>query len=105
MRHPFGCGIPELRYRPLVADEHTSAPARGGVRKAPAAGSRRNDVRTDVTERRQPVSVGERGETSKPAPRDVLEKDALHRLASAELQDLLEARLDRIACSHRRHEG
>jgi hypothetical protein len=41
--------------------------------------------------------VGERRKPAEPPPGDVLEEDALDGILGAELEDLLEGRLDRIA--------
>jgi hypothetical protein len=56
--------------------------------------TRRDDVRADVTERDQPIVARERRELPEAAPRDVLEEDSLDRFLRAELQDLLERRVD-----------
>jgi hypothetical protein len=47
-----------------------------------------------VAERDQPSVAGERGEAAEPAPRDVLEEDALDRLFGAEAESLFERRTD-----------
>jgi hypothetical protein len=54
----------------------------------------RDDVRADVAEGREPPVVGlDRGEAPEPAPRHVLEEDALDRLLRTEVQHLLELRV------------
>jgi hypothetical protein len=68
--------------------------ARGRVGERTAALARRNDVRADVAERNEPVVALERREPTKPAPRDVLEEDALDRLLCTEVEDLVERRAD-----------
>jgi hypothetical protein len=47
-----------------------------------------------VTERGQRVAARDRRELAEAASRDVLEEDTLDRLLRAELQDLLERRVD-----------
>jgi hypothetical protein len=47
-----------------------------------------------VTKRDQRVAARDRGELAEAAPRDVLEEDPLDRILRAELQDLLERRVD-----------
>ena len=42
----------------------------------------------------KPLVALERGEATEPAPRDVLEEDALDRLLRAEVEDLFERRTD-----------
>jgi hypothetical protein len=53
-----------------------------------------DDVRTDVAERDERAVSFERGEAPEPAPRDVLEEDALDRLPRAEAENLVERRVD-----------
>jgi hypothetical protein len=47
-----------------------------------------------VTERGQAAGVGESGEATEPATRDVLEEDAFDRILGAEDEDLVERRID-----------
>jgi hypothetical protein len=47
-----------------------------------------------VTQRDQPVGARECGEAAEPAPRDVLEEDALDRLLCTEVEGLFERRTD-----------
>jgi hypothetical protein len=54
-----------------------------------------------VTERGQRPVLGERGESTEPAARDVLQKDTLDGILRAEGEDLFETRLERLA--HGRH--
>jgi len=49
-----------------------------------------------VAERDQRLVARERGELPEPATRDVLEEDALDRLLRAEVEDLLERRIDEL---------
>ena len=50
-----------------------------------------DEVRADVAERGQPLTVADGGEPSDPSPRDILEQHALDRVLGAELEDLVEA--------------
>ena len=61
---------------------------------ARAALAGRDDVRADVAERDERAVALERGEAAEPAPRDVLEEDALDRLLRAEGENLIERRVD-----------
>ena len=54
-----------------------------------------------MAERVEPTIVRECGEASEPASRNVLEKDTFDRILGAELEDLLERRLEPLA--HGRH--
>jgi len=47
-----------------------------------------------VAERDEPAVLAQPGEAPEPAPRDVLEEDALDRLLRAEGEDLVERRCD-----------
>jgi hypothetical protein len=78
----------------LLPDDHArlAAGCRVGERGAALAG--RDDVRADVTERDDGAVSLERGEAAEPAPRDVLEEDALDRLLCAEGENLIERRID-----------
>jgi hypothetical protein len=58
-----------------------------------------------VTQSGQRLVVGERGEAAEPAPRDVLQEDALDRIFSAEREDLLEVRLERLGHGRNRVTG
>src|SRR6266508_1965443 len=58
-RHSLGEVATELGYRPLVADDHLGAPARGDAGKAPTVGTGRDDVRADVAKRGQASVFGE----------------------------------------------
>ena len=93
--------LPELADGALVADDHACTASRSSLREAAAVRTRGNDVRADVAERVEPPVLREGGEASEPASRDVLEKDTLDRILGAELEDLLESRLERLA--HGRH--
>ena len=85
-------GVPQLVDRPLLADDHPRLPARRRVGERRAALAGRDDVRADVAERDEPAVALERGEAAEPAPRDVLEEDALDRVLRAEGEDLVERR-------------
>ena len=62
-----------------------------------------HDVGTDVAEGGQAAVLGEAGETAEPSARDVLEEDPFDGIRCAELEDLPEIRLDRVAhVGHRR---
>ena len=50
----------------------------------------------------EPVLAVDRDEPPEPAPRDVLEEDALDRLACAEREDLLEPRFEELSHRSRR---
>jgi len=67
---------------------------RGRGRERAATLARRDDVRADVAERNQRLVARERRELAEPAPCDVLEEDSLDRLLRAEVEDLLERRVD-----------
>ena len=92
-------GRPQLVDRALLADDHPRARALDAAREAVAALARGNDVRAEVAERGEPVVSAGRDEPAQPAPGDVLEEDALDRLARAEREDLLEPRFEKL--SHR----
>ena len=49
-----------------------------------------------MTERRQGSFALDGAEAAEPAPRDVLEEDALDRLLRAEVEDLVEPRVDEL---------
>jgi hypothetical protein len=78
----------------LLADDHARLAAHERVGEDCAALAGRDDVRADVTERDEPSLMAEAREAPEPAPRDVLEEDALDPLLRAEGQDLLERRID-----------
>jgi hypothetical protein len=85
---------PQIADGALLADDHPRLPAHDCGRERSTAGAGRNDVRTDMAERRQPSTCFERGEASEPASRDVLQEHPLDRLLRAEGKDLVEARVD-----------
>ena len=95
-RHLAARGLPQLADRALLADHH--AGARGGREpgEGAAAGAGRDDVRAHVAEGSQPSVLGGRAEAAEPAARDVLEEDALDRLLCAEVEDLVEPRVDEL---------
>jgi hypothetical protein len=78
----------------LLADDHARLSARGCVGERAATFARWNDVRTDVAQRDQPLFAFETGEATETASRDVFQEDALDRLLCAEVEDLLERRID-----------
>ena len=91
-RHPEPRGVPQLADRAFLADHHprTGAGRRVGEIRAAAAGG--NDVGADVAQGLQPPSGGDGREATEPAPRNVLEEDALDRLLRAEGEHLVERR-------------
>ena len=81
----------------LLADQHAGLRARGRVGEGSATAAGRHDVRAGVAQGDEPaVLVGDTGEATDPAPGDVLEKDPLHRVLGAVLEDLLARRLDEV---------
>ena len=95
-RHRPARGLPQLVDRALLADHHAGARGGGEPGEGSAAGAGRDDVRADVAERRQAPVLGGRAEAAEPAARDVLEEDALDRLLRAEVEDLVEPRVDEL---------
>ena len=87
--------LPERGHRALLADDHPRLALRRGPGERLAALAGRHDVRADVAERGEPAVVTQRrDEAAEPAPRDVLEEDALDGRARAELEHLIGRRLD-----------
>jgi hypothetical protein len=86
---------PQLTHRVFVPDDHARSTPRGDLCEPAALTSGRDDVGTHVAERREAAVLGERREAAEPSARDVLEEDPLHGILEAELQDLVEPRLDR----------
>src|SRR5262245_1450448 len=93
-RHREPGGTPELADRFLLADDHARhAGGRvGGERVAPSAG--RDDICAEVAGRVETVLAPNRAEDRVAAPSRVLEEDALDRVARAELEHLVESRID-----------
>src|SRR5207245_446272 len=95
---PAGAGRPKAStQRPRPWRESSRPPPRAPRRhlgECPAALARRDDVRADVAEGPQPPVLGDGAEPAQPAPRHVLEEDALDRVPRAEVEDLLEVGLE-----------
>jgi len=83
-------GLPEVRDGALVADQHAGPRARGDLRESPRPFAGRDEVRPEMADGDELVSVPQRGEPAQPAPRDVLQEDPFDRLSRAEVEDLLE---------------
>src|SRR5918995_3977825 len=91
---------PQLADRALLADDHPRARALDTARETVAAFSSGHDVHSEVAERGEPGVSRDGHESPEPAPRDVFEEDALHRLSRAERKDLLQPRFEKLL--HRR---
>src|SRR4029450_5198249 len=80
-RHPAVRGVPQLADRTLLTDHHPRAAAGRRLGEVRAAAAGRGDVGAAVTKGLEPpVAPGHGQEATQPAPRDVLEEDALDRL-------------------------
>src|SRR5688572_602066 len=91
---------PQRADRALLADDHPRARALDAAGEPLAAFPRGHDVRSEVAEPGEPVVPCNGDESPQPAPRDVLEEDALDRLPGAEREDLLQPRFEKLL--HRR---
>ena len=92
--HPPLRDLPELRDGALVPDDHPRPAAHRRVGERVAADPARHHVRPQVAQSHEPAAALDAGEPPEPAPRDVLEEDALDRLLPAEVEDLVEPRID-----------
>ena len=79
--------------------------ARCSLGEATACGARRNDIGPDVTESGQPVVVGKRCEAAQPSSGNVLQEHTLDWILGAEVEDLVQPRLDRIRHGVNRRTG
>ena len=64
------------------------SPLRALMCEGAAAFTSGNEIRADVAERHQRLTVAEGGEPSQPTARDILEQHPLNRIFGAELEDV-----------------
>ena len=87
---------PQLVDGLFVADDHSRPSARRSLGEATAGETGWDDIGPDVTESRQPVVLGEGREAAQSPPGDILEKHTLDGILGAEVEDLLQTRVDRL---------
>ena len=83
---------PELVHRALGAHDHACAAGERVLREDAAPGAGRPDVHPEMAKRLKRAVLGHGEKAPQPAPGQILQKDALDRILSAEGKNLVERR-------------